>query len=351
MKCYRCGEWDGERCSCKDGQTIFHGDCREILPELPKVDLVLTDPPYFGVLSDSWDNQWKSEQEFIDWSRLLYLQFTETIKSNGTLYWFCSPQLHDRLSVLCREFFNVIASAVWSKGELRKGAAGSGVDITALRTYWTANTERCIIAEQYGQDVKAASDSGYWEACDGARQSVFGEYFRSEFEKAGVKNREIAELFPSRTGGLTGCVSNWIGGANVPTEDQYNRIREHLNKSGSDCYLRREYEELRREYEELRREYEELRRPFNLDSLDQWGDVWNFPIERKRQHPAQKPLLLIGQLVKVSSRSGGIVLDPFMGSGTTLRACKDLGRRGIGIELEEKYCEIAAERLRQGVLC
>lgn len=65
-------------------------------------------------------------------------------------------------------------------------------------------------------------------------------------------------------------------------------------------------------------------------------------------HPTEKPLSLMGRLI--ACNVGEIILDPFMGSGTTLRATKDLGRKAIGIELEEKYCEIAAKRMAQEVL-
>ena len=67
-----------------------------------------------------------------------------------------------------------------------------------------------------------------------------------------------------------------------------------------------------------------------------------------RCHPNQKPLSLIRYLL--SKHTAQTILDPFMGSGTTLRAAKDLGRKAIGIEIEERYCEIAAKRLQQEVL-
>ncbi len=71
---------------------------------------------------------------------------------------------------------------------------------------------------------------------------------------------------------------------------------------------------------------------------------------RASLHPTEKPEALIRELTELFSNPGDLILDPFLGSGTTLRAAKDLGRRGLGIELEEKYCKIAAERLAQAVL-
>lgn len=69
-----------------------------------------------------------------------------------------------------------------------------------------------------------------------------------------------------------------------------------------------------------------------------------------RQHPTQKPVKLMQWCIEKYSQPNDLVLDCFLGSGTTARACKDLGRNFIGIELEKKYCEIAEQRLQQQVL-
>lgn len=80
-------------------------------------------------------------------------------------------------------------------------------------------------------------------------------------------------------------------------------------------------------------------------------DIWRcqWASARPNGHPAEKPIALIERIIRESG-TREIVLDPFAGSGTTLHAAKNLGRRAIGIEIEAKYCEIAVKRLRQEVL-
>lgn len=82
--------------------------------------------------------------------------------------------------------------------------------------------------------------------------------------------------------------------------------------------------------------------------------VWKGPIVNSQAerygHSSPKPLWLMHQLIEQFTDPGDIILDPFAGSGTTLRAAKDLGRRAVGIEIVEAWCAAIAERLRQGVL-
>jgi site-specific DNA-methyltransferase (adenine-specific) len=68
------------------------------------------------------------------------------------------------------------------------------------------------------------------------------------------------------------------------------------------------------------------------------------------QHPTQKPLGVLRPLIDYSCPPGGRIIDPFMGSGSTLRAAKDMGRLAVGVEVSERYCEIAALRMGQEVL-
>ena len=72
------------------------------------------------------------------------------------------------------------------------------------------------------------------------------------------------------------------------------------------------------------------------------------PVVQNEGHPTVKPLPMLADMVRKFTNHGDTVLDPFAGSGTTLRAAVNEGRKAIGIELEEKYCEIIVSRLSQG---
>lgn len=80
------------------------------------------------------------------------------------------------------------------------------------------------------------------------------------------------------------------------------------------------------------------------------SSVWYLPADGDGLHPTQKPLRMVGDWVRLFSDPGDLVLDPFAGSGTTLRAAVDNGRRAIGVEMDERYCRTIVKRMDQGVL-
>jgi site-specific DNA-methyltransferase (adenine-specific) len=78
--------------------------------------------------------------------------------------------------------------------------------------------------------------------------------------------------------------------------------------------------------------------------------VWIHQTAQGEGHPTAKPLAMVSDWVRLFSRPGDVILDPFMGSGTTLRAAMNEGRRATGIEIDPTYCEVAKQRLAQHVM-
>ena len=331
--------------------TIYCGDCREIVPTLGRFDLLLTDPPY-GKVKGHFDNEWTNRPAMLkdceEWRDMM----VAAMKPNATLYWFAWPVLAGRIEALIAEKLNPLSHIVWKK----PSSVAMKVCPEALRAPMP-ETERILMAEHYGADNMALGESGYVAKCDELRGFVFEPlraYLDGEKDRAGFTTLQVAENYQKKTGSrtVTGMAGHWFSSVQwtLPTEENYTWLRDLFNANGTE-YLRREYEGLRREYEGLRREYEDLRRFFDCKTGDQKTDVWEFAPDNERLgHPTPKPLSLMSYIVRLSCRPWGTVLDPFAGSGTTGRAAKDLGRKAVLIEREERYCEIAARRMGQEVL-
>ena len=137
-------------------------------------------------------------------------------------------------------------------------------------------------------------------------------------------------------------------GLSFPLKEQYETMRAYLNKEKEYEYLRKEYEELRKEYEDLRKEYEDLRYTFNLQ--EGYTDVWQIDFYRQEvEHEVRKPIALMSRIIKTATKEGGLVLDPFMGSGSTGIACKKTNREFIGFELNKKCFEEAQKRITETI--
>lgn len=184
---------------------LINADCLQYLATLPDntIDLIVTDPPYFKVKPNGWDNQWNGDADYLRWLDMCLAQFWRVLKPAGSLYLFSGHRLASDIEIMMRERFNVMNHIIWAKPSGR----WNGCNKESLRSYFPA-TERILFAEHYQGPYKPNSD-GYAEKSNEVKQHVMAPlitYFRDARAELGVTPRQIADATEKKN-----MASHWFG--------------------------------------------------------------------------------------------------------------------------------------------
>ncbi|MDO3404932.1 site-specific DNA-methyltransferase [Citrobacter freundii] len=324
---------------------LINADCLHFIQTLPDdyIDLIVTDPPYFKVKPNDWDNQWKGDGDYLKWLDWCLAQYWRVLKPAGSLYLFCGHRLASDIEIMMRERFNVLNHIIWAKPPGR----WNGCNKESLRAYFPA-TERILFAEHYQGPYKPKND-GYTAKGRELKQHVMVpliSYFRDARDALGITAKQIADAT-----GKKNMTSHWFGTSQwqLPNKADYQklqalflRVAEEKQYTGKldhpQHQLVEEYSVLSRRYADLLGEYKSLRRYFCVTAQVPYTDVWTHkPVQfYPGKHPCEKPADMLQQIINASSQPGDLVADFFMGSGSTIKAALALGRRAVGVELESE---------------
>ena len=343
-----------------EGRATYHVACERaesFIDRLPDgcVSLMTLDFPYYGVKDDAWDNAWESPEAFIAWMGSVLVPCRRVLAPNGSIYVFAAPQVRGGLTMATRvecevaRHFSVLQRITWQKPE--GSTKAEMFDKDTCRAFFPAS-EVIIFAEQPGADLLALGESQYGAKCDEIRGFVFEPlraYLDGERERAGVSRKDCDLACQNQMSGHYFSRVQWA----LPTAEKYAALRRLFNARGGNEFLRKDYEFLRKDYEflrkdyeELRSEYESLRRPFSVSPEVPYTDVWTYETVNTYpgKHPCEKPPRMARDIVRASSREGGLVADFFCGSGAFLAAAVAEGRRAIGCDMDPHWAEQARGR-------
>ena len=328
---------------------IYCDDCLKKMKDMEdnSIDLVLIDPPY-NIGKDKWD-KWKSVDDYVEFMGKVFKEIERVLKLNGSFYFFHNDFLQ---IVELQNWININSDFIFKSFLIwNKRYNGSP------RKYYFDN----VIAGNMNRNHRQLSEYClFYTFQDDTGLNVINndlelykpirDYFKNERLKTNLSYKELNELMgvASNGGGMaSNILTSYKKGWTFPTKEKY----ELLQKTGI-CQknydeLRQEYETLRQEYETLRQEYEKERYTFNNQKTHH--DILDFEIAKKQGHTTPKPIDLLEYLIKTSSNENDVVLDCFMGSGSTGVACMNTNRKFIGIEINEKYFEIAKKRIEESL--
>lgn len=132
---------------------IILGDCLEVMRGMPDncVDVVLTDPPYFKIVANEWDRQWKTIAEFQEWVGVIGRELRRIMRPAASLYWFCDDKNAAYCQVALDKIFHLLNSLVW-----KKPATLAVKGMANLRSF-AGLTERCLFYEMAAAPGLAAT--------------------------------------------------------------------------------------------------------------------------------------------------------------------------------------------------
>lgn len=349
------------------GMDLYQGDCLEVMKKIPEgsVDLVLTDPPYnIGIAS------WDKIDNYVDWSILWLLECQRVLKPNGVLYFWHNDmvQIAELLQAIRqRTDFEFVSFCIWDKGDTFRAKTWKNRDPdgkTSLRS-WFNICEYCLHFFNAPKNADSSWRHTGLNRVDSNPECYkpLKDWYRAELVRLGITKGDVARKYVEVTGKKPFMLRHYWHDSQfeIPTKAVFEDVYETLGfkfiaSNGRQGYeaLRQEYEALRQEYETLRQEYEALRQGYealrNYHRCDAMHcNIWHVPMipSSKRYHVCQKPVSILERLIRVSSKSDGVVLDCFMGSGSTGVACANTGRDFIGIEMDPSCFEMARSRIEE----
>lgn len=287
-------------------KNIILGDCIEELKKLDdnSVDLVVADPPYWKVINEKWDYQWRTENDYVEWSIKWITEVSRVLRYGGSFYLFG----YFRTLALLVPYFNDLNLELRQQIIINKGMrAVSGRATKNYKMFPNVTESALFIIKDNKKIIKP--------------------FLKEQQEKLGLKSKEINEALGVKSNG--GGMWSIYTGKNVceqfPTEELWNKLSKILD---------------------FKWDYSKIAQTYNpqMGLTDVWDDIDFY--EEKRVHSTQKPLKLIKRLILASSNENDLVLDPFGGSGSTAISALQLNRNFITIEVDETYYNEIVNRIQ-----
>ncbi len=286
---------------------VVQGDCIKVMQKLhaKSINLTIADPPYFKSINEEWDFKWRTEEDYLEWTEKWIKELARVVKTNSSFWLFGYIKILSKILPIAEKHGFVFRQQVVVDKGMR---SISGRKTSTYKMFPTTTESVFFFIKNNQPNIK--------------------KFLKERQAEVGLSAKEINERLGVKTNG-GGVWSLYTGEnilAQIPTREMWEKLQDIMK---------------------FEMDYSEVNFTFNtqMGFSDVWTDIDFY--EEDREHSTQKPQKLIERIMLASSNEGDLVLDPFLGSGTTAVVAERLRRNFIGIEIDKSYCKSAEQRLKK----